>query len=132
MGGSTSKDQGTNNVQSSELESSSGLHFLEVHFPTLGAGFGLVILGALLLFLCAKKRYIGKRHDGSPYGAKWNAGFHPALDHMGSVTFYDPRHPRAHPAFYPPDYMYTNRIKEIRDLEVEGEDPTSSKRSSRK
>ena len=46
--GSSSKD--TSNVQSSELEASSGLHFLEVHFPTLGAGMGLVIIDAVMLY----------------------------------------------------------------------------------
>ena len=58
MGGtqSTSKpESGANIIQNSSLESSSGFHLMEIHFPTLGAGMGLVVLGAIILYMCLKK-----------------------------------------------------------------------------
>ena len=58
----SSPDAKTENIQNSSMESSSGLHLFEVHFPTLGAGMGLVILGAIMLYLCMR-RYRNRRKD---------------------------------------------------------------------
>lgn len=69
MGGSASKSKPhseAENVQSSVLESSSGFHLMEVHFPTLGAGLGLVVLGAVMLHLCLRKRIQRRARHSAP------------------------------------------------------------------
>ena len=66
MGGTHSTSEpksGANNVQNSSLESSSGFHLMEIHFPTLGAGMGLVVLGAIILYMCLKKARQSRRSN---------------------------------------------------------------------
>ena len=48
----TSPYSQTENIQNSSLQSYSGLHLFKVHFPTFGAGVGLVILGAVMPYFC--------------------------------------------------------------------------------
>ena len=66
MGGTQSTSElksGANNIQNSSLESSSGFHLMEIHFPTLGAGMGLVVLGAIILYMCLKKARQSRRSN---------------------------------------------------------------------
>ncbi len=78
MGGSSSKpNSGTTNVQSSSMESSEGFHMLEVHFPTLGAGFGLVVLGALILYFCIARRKRGDKRRQQQIGRPATSGWEP-------------------------------------------------------
>ena len=67
----------TRNIQNSSLEASSGLHFLEVHFPTLGAGMGLVIIGAIMLYFCLRRHRKNKRRPEQPSPQMHNPYFNP-------------------------------------------------------
>lgn len=46
------------NRQNNVVETSSGTHFIELHFPSMGMGLGFLVIGALLLlmaFWCLRK-----------------------------------------------------------------------------
>lgn len=80
MGGAASKakpESSAENVQSSVLQSSSGFHIMEIHFPTLGAGIGLVVVGAIMLHLCTR-RYWRRRPRHSAAFRKSNQCHQPA------------------------------------------------------
>ena len=95
--GSKASSPKTQNIQSSSLESSSGLHFLEIHFPTLGAGLGLVIIGAIMLHLCLRHRRKNRRRpEPQATSQMMNPFHHPNFNASTTSQMINPFH---HPNF---------------------------------
>ena len=125
MGGTHSRSEPkseSTNVQNSSLESSSGLHLLEIHFPTLGAGMGLVVLGVIMLFLCMKRK---RRNQHRPsmhhHDIPMMRPFH-SLDYGPTMNPY--------PNYNYPSTCPNPRFKEI-TYEVQDEESVIPKRTKK-
>ena len=129
MGGSSSKSDphsSARNVQNSFMESSTGFHQMEVHFPTLGPGIGLVVLGAILLHLCVKK--FGQRKTRSSRKSYFDSNFE--AEHGGFPMHQFPMISMSHFAPTPYPCLLQPRVQgppRLTEIEEETETGTSKK-----